>query len=209
MIAELITTDGQRIPYPPADVTYTLKELGAVDSPAVTERLIDGTLLIVTMNDPRSDKVYNRLATRFMRATGFNGVVRGDAIRCSRGLYRRVGDMTQASLFDWVPYKDNQKLLDSPLVTEGVVAKKNVMDDFEDRAAPWLKEARKIAKDFCNNSQFGTVTSDDLRELIDPPPGIGAKIFGAVFRVDFIPCGSTHTKRPEGHGRAIRVWRVQ
>ncbi len=206
MIAELITADGQRIPYPPADIIYTLEELKAVDSPAVTERLIDGTMLIVTMDDPRSDKVYNRLATRFMRDTGFNGAVRGDAIRCSRGLYRRVGDMTQTSLFDWVPYKDNQALLDSPLLTEGVQAKRNVMDDFEDRAAPWLKEARKIAKDICEKR--GTVTSDDLRELIGPPPGIGNKIFGAVFRVDFIPCGSTHTKRPEGHGRAIRVWRV-
>lgn len=204
MIAELITADGNRVPYPPADVTYTLEELGAVESPAVTEILSDGTLLIVTMNDPRSDKVYNRLATRFMRAAGFYGAIRGDAIRCSRGLYRRVGDMTQLPMFTWVPYSDNQILLESPLITEGT--KKTVMESFEDRAAPWLKEARAIAKNICEKN--GTVTSDDLRDILDPPPGIGAKIFGAVFQTGFIPCGMVPTRRPASHGRLIRVWRV-
>ncbi len=207
MIHELITTDGNRIPYPPADVTYSLVELEAVDSPAVTEILTDGTLLIVTMHDPRNRRPFNRLATKFMRAVGFNGLIMGNAIRCSRGLYRRVGDMTQVSLFDWVPYADNQPLLESPLVTEGLERKRGALKDFEDRAGWWLDSARKIAKDLCEKN--GSVTSDDIREVMEPPEGTSSNIFGAVFNSDFIPVGMTPTRRPGGHYRKIRVWRVR
>ncbi len=59
--------------------------------------------------------------------------------------------------------------------------------------------------------ETGTATADDVRELVELPPGINAKCFGAapgplaragIIRAD----GFAKTCRPVGHARPVTVW---
>lgn len=59
--------------------------------------------------------------------------------------------------------------------------------------------------------QKGSATADDVRELVELPPGINAKCFGAapgvlarakIIRAD----GFAKTCRPIGHARPVTVW---
>ena len=59
--------------------------------------------------------------------------------------------------------------------------------------------------------EHGTGTADDVRELVELPPGINAKCFGAapgvlarakIIRAD----GFAKTCRPVGHARPVTVW---
>lgn len=61
--------------------------------------------------------------------------------------------------------------------------------------------------------ETGSATADDVREVVELPPGIGPKCFGAVpttlarrgiIRAD----GFSKTCRPEGHARPVTVWRL-
>lgn len=57
----------------------------------------------------------------------------------------------------------------------------------------------------------GSATADDVRELVELPPGIGPKCFGAVplplARAGIIRAdGYAKTCRPEGHARPVTVW---
>ena len=59
--------------------------------------------------------------------------------------------------------------------------------------------------------ETGSATADDVRELVELPPGIDAKCFGAapgvlarakIIRAD----GFAKTCRPVGHARPVTVW---
>ncbi len=61
--------------------------------------------------------------------------------------------------------------------------------------------------------ETGSGTADDVRELVELPPGINAKCFGAapgvLARANIIrPAGFTKTCRPVGHARPVTVWEL-
>lgn len=61
--------------------------------------------------------------------------------------------------------------------------------------------------------EHGTATADDVRELVELPPGIDPKCFGAapgaLARRGIIAAdGFAKTARPEGHARPVTVWRL-
>ncbi len=58
---------------------------------------------------------------------------------------------------------------------------------------------------------LGSATADDVRELVDLPPGIDPKCFGTVpgplARAGIIRAdGFAKTCRPEGHARPVTIW---
>ena len=59
--------------------------------------------------------------------------------------------------------------------------------------------------------ETGSATADDVRELVELPPGVGPKCFGAapgvLARAKVIrQAGFAKTCRPVGHARPITVW---
>lgn len=79
----------------------------------------------------------------------------------------------------------------------------------------WVDEARKKAEHLCRYRgdaatyvDFGVVTSDDLHCMMGPPPH--PNCYGAIFHDKrFRATGErVRSKRPEAHGREIRVWRL-
>lgn len=59
----------------------------------------------------------------------------------------------------------------------------------------------------------GRATIDDVRAVVPTPPGKNPTIFGGVFRALCMAGLIAHdgfacTKRPEGHARPVRVWRL-
>lgn len=71
---------------------------------------------------------------------------------------------------------------------------------------PWLERARWMALVLCQRK--GSVTSDDLHDVMEPPPH--ENCYGAVFRDKrFRPTGErVQTKRASGHARWIQVWEL-
>ena len=72
----------------------------------------------------------------------------------------------------------------------------------------FLTQARALARLICQ--ERGTVTMDDLHDVITLPAHIHHNIFGAILRAPlFVPTGEfVHTRRPEGHSRRIQRWRL-
>jgi hypothetical protein len=72
---------------------------------------------------------------------------------------------------------------------------------------PWLLRARATARLVAQ--ERGQVCSDDIHERCPPPPGTHPNVMGAVFRSTGLEqVGWRLTTRPEGRGRAIRVYRL-
>ena len=76
MIAELITTDGRRIPWD-----------GQMIPNPVNILLPDNTTLAVSMDDPALR--FNKEATKLFKTTGYLGSVHGDAIHTVAPIYYR------------------------------------------------------------------------------------------------------------------------
>ena len=72
----------------------------------------------------------------------------------------------------------------------------------------FLTQARALARLICQ--ECGTVTIDDLRDVISRPTYIHCNVWGAILRAPrFVPTGEfVATRRPEGHARRIQVWRL-
>jgi hypothetical protein len=72
----------------------------------------------------------------------------------------------------------------------------------------WVDEARKWAVNYCQAT--GAVTSDEVHFImdVDYPPHVNC--WGAIFHDKrFVATGErVRSKRPEAHGREIRVWRL-
>lgn len=84
-------------------------------------------------------------------------------------------------------------------------------DDALDHAAEWAGQARTeiVARLLHDRSQ--KFTAEDVRRWVGDPPGDGAAM-GALFRSlaneGWIEaCGYDTAKRPDAHGRVLRVWR--
>ena len=71
----------------------------------------------------------------------------------------------------------------------------------------WVNEARRRAEKQC--VWAGQVTSDYLHDVMGPPPH--PNCYGAIFHDKrFMATGETvKTKRPAGHYREIKVWRLR
>lgn len=70
----------------------------------------------------------------------------------------------------------------------------------------WVDRARVEAWRYCHH--LGQVTSDDLHDVMGEPPH--PNCYGAIFHHKrFRATGErVRSKRPEAHGREIRVWRL-
>ena len=74
----------------------------------------------------------------------------------------------------------------------------------------WVDKARIVAEGLCRAAWWvsGTVTSDDIHVVMETPPHDNC--YGAIFHDKrFKTTGErVRSKRPEAHGREIRVWRL-
>ena len=89
----------------------------------------------------------------------------------------------------------------------GKGAKRDALERFEVKAADWLSRARQAAREICRKK--GTVTSDDVLEVVGMPQGIQHNVIGAIFQKGVVRVGFRRTRRPEGHARLIGVWRFK
>jgi hypothetical protein len=86
-------------------------------------------------------------------------------------------------------------------------ARRNAGQDSLERH-PWLTRARQTAAEICLVK--GTVSSDDVQNVLPLPAGVHHNAWGAVFRAPwFIRTGQfVQSQRPEAHARWIQVWRL-
>ena len=76
----------------------------------------------------------------------------------------------------------------------------------------WVDRARSAAVGIChryyNGAEHGPVTSDDVHDVMEPPPH--PNCWGAIFHDKrFRATGErVRSKRPEAHGRWIEIWRL-
>lgn len=69
----------------------------------------------------------------------------------------------------------------------------------------WVDRARQTAVAFAK--LHGRVTSDDLYEICPLPEGAHPNLMGSVWRgIDLRVIGYAPSRRPEAHGRIIRVY---
>lgn len=69
----------------------------------------------------------------------------------------------------------------------------------------WVEKARLLARQIA--SQRGRVCSDDLHEALPLPDGAHPNLMGSVWRgINLRMIGYTQSRRPEAHGRIIRVY---
>ena len=82
------------------------------------------------------------------------------------------------------------------------------LDQLKGRYPRWLDWARVVAEEICRRR--GSVTADDVREVLAIPEGVHHNAVGAIFRgprwerVDW-----RQSEQPQGHGRWIGVWRLR
>lgn len=87
----------------------------------------------------------------------------------------------------------------------GLAARDIALGTHEATYADWLREARE--KVYLRAKERGRVTSDDVHELTPLPSWVHHNVMGAVFRDKRLRAvGFTHTKRPSGHARTIRIY---
>lgn len=69
----------------------------------------------------------------------------------------------------------------------------------------WVEKARLVARRIA--AERGRVCSDDLHEVLALPDGAHPNLMGAVWRsIDLPTIGWETSRRPEAHGRVIRVY---
>lgn len=107
--------------------------------------------------------------------------------------------MTQPSLFDPPTKAEN--------LAEGLRRRDDGIETVSRDWDDWLSQARKTALRVA--AERGSVCSDDIHENCPLPSGAHPNLMGAVFRgIGLTHVGWTHTTRPTGHGRTIRVYAV-
>ena len=71
----------------------------------------------------------------------------------------------------------------------------------------WLEQARFAAEKIAR--ERGRVSSDEIHESCPLPPDAHHNLMGAVFKDPrFKPVGYLPSRRPEAHGRIIRIYCV-
>jgi len=69
----------------------------------------------------------------------------------------------------------------------------------------WIDRARSAAVAFAKT--HGRVSSDDLYEICPPPEGAHPNVMGSVWRgINLKVIGYAPSRRPEAHGRIIRMY---
>lgn len=69
----------------------------------------------------------------------------------------------------------------------------------------WLARARAVAVKIAREN--GEVSSDDIHEALPLPPEANPALMGAVFKnIGLRVVGYQNTRRPQAHGRLIRVY---
>lgn len=103
--------------------------------------------------------------------------------------------MTQLDMFA-VP-KDGRK--------EGIERAEYGIKKVSRHYGDWVDKARASAIQFAKT--HGKVTSDDLYEICPLPEGAHPNLMGSVWRgINLRMIGYTQSRRPEAHGRIIRVY---
>jgi hypothetical protein len=95
--------------------------------------------------------------------------------------------------------------------TNGEERKANALALLADRREGVVRRAQRALLTVL--LEAGSATADDVRELVELPPGVGPKCFGAVplplaragiiYREGYAP-----TSRPTAHARPLSVWRL-
>lgn len=79
------------------------------------------------------------------------------------------------------------------------------LDIFEYTDHQFLARCRALA--VLVAKQAGQVSINDIRQIIEVPPGVHPSVLGAVFRTkQFKRIGYTEAVHPEAHARIVRVY---
>jgi hypothetical protein len=90
-------------------------------------------------------------------------------------------------------------------LTSGRDMRDRQLDIFEQRDHQFLERCRALAVLICK--QHGQVSINDIRAIIDVPPGVHPSVLGAVFRTkQFVRVGYTEAAHPQAHARVVRVY---
>ena len=90
-------------------------------------------------------------------------------------------------------------------LTSGRDMRERQLDIFEQRDHQFLERCRALAVLICR--QHGQVSINDIRAIIDVPPGVHPSVLGAVFRTkQFVRVGYTEAAHPQAHARVVRVY---
>lgn len=82
------------------------------------------------------------------------------------------------------------------------------LDLFELRDREFLERCRALAAEICRHK--GTVSINDIRELVSAPPGVSPAVFGAVFKgKQWEVVGITQATHPQAHARLIRIYAIK
>lgn len=88
------------------------------------------------------------------------------------------------------------------------LTKQQAFDLFEQKRAELLTYARWVAVKLA--FERGTITIDDVREIVKLPDDINPKVFGAVFKTpEFELVGYTKSTRTIAHQRPIGMYRLK
>lgn len=111
--------------------------------------------------------------------------------------------------FDKLPPKGNGKPPPPDPMTDRDVFGEDIQPLFENgRNAEWLRKAREIAIDLCEDS--GEANIDDIRRLHPPPEDCDPRIMGAVFRTrDFEIVSYSQSPRETSHRRRVATFKLR
>ncbi len=93
----------------------------------------------------------------------------------------------------------------------GEARKQDALALLQARRAPCVRRGRRALLTCLLAGE--TATADDIREVVELPPGIDPKLFGSVpgplVRAGIIRSdGFVKSSRPEAHARPVTVWRL-
>jgi hypothetical protein len=93
-------------------------------------------------------------------------------------------------------------------MTPGAEIKQRQLAMFEEREHSLLVRCRAYAATVAR--QHGQVSINDVREVIELPPGVHPSVLGAVFRTRlFEAIGFTEATHPAAHARVVRVYKLR
>ena len=93
-------------------------------------------------------------------------------------------------------------------LTAGRAMRERQLDIFEQQDHQFLERCRALAVLVCK--QRGEVSINDIRAIIEVPPGVHPSVLGAVFRTkQFVKVGLIEANHPQAHARVVRVYQLQ
>lgn len=94
------------------------------------------------------------------------------------------------------------------MLNSGRDMRERQLDIFEQRDHQFLERCRSLAVLVCK--QRGEASINDIRAIIEVPPGVHPSVLGAVFRTkQFKSVGYTEAFHPQAHARVVRVYKLQ